>query len=212
MAQRARKLEDCGPEVPSLTTFSDVTFQLLIFFMLTIKFKQQEGNLISMLPKNPGPSPVSLPENELSEVRLSICADSITRRFDQHLGVKESHQENIAALKQANPGVGEVCTAWLELNYSRESYPLYRSEKYPSKIGENRRIYALLAEKAKTIRTQLKPSISGGQVRIIIDCDGLVPWEHAFGLLNALQRIGVNDVEWGMNHRFDRYYGPADGK
>lgn len=43
--------------VMDLTPMIDVTFQLLIFFMLTIKFKTLDGKLATLLPLNQGLSP-----------------------------------------------------------------------------------------------------------------------------------------------------------
>ena len=42
---------------PPLTPMIDVTFQLLLFFLLTTTFRQQEGQLPSTLPKKGGDSP-----------------------------------------------------------------------------------------------------------------------------------------------------------
>jgi len=58
-----------------MTPMIDVAFQLLIFFLLTINFKLQEGNLSSHLPKQGGKSPSSAAE-ELSTVKIKLEYDS----------------------------------------------------------------------------------------------------------------------------------------
>jgi hypothetical protein len=211
--KRAKQMQDQSIESPNLSTFSDVTFQLLIFFMLTIKFKQEEGNLISMLPKDKGLAATTVDTPELQEVRIYICADVINNRMDQHLGYKEKHQDFIMDLKKAGHPIGDVCRCWIELNYLKnETYQLYRTEKFPSKYSENKKLYNQIADQVKTMRESVKSSRDPTKsAPVIIDCDGLVPWEHPFGFLNALQKRGIQDVEWAGNPRFDKYYGPTGG-
>jgi len=199
-----RKVEEPPIECPPMATFSDITFQLLIFFLLTIKFKQEEGNLLSLLPKHKGP--VSTPVVEIEqEVRIFICADNVKNRTDQHMGARETHQQDVTKLRDAGHPVGEVCRAWVELRRDELS-DLFKTERYPSKATANKRVYERVAEQAKSLREKLMAANFGKPVPIIIDSDGLVPWEHPFGLLNALQKRGVFEVEWAANVRFDRYY------
>ncbi len=58
-----------------MTPMIDVAFQLLIFFLLTINFKLQEGNLSSHLPKQGGVSSSSATE-QLSTVEIKLEYDS----------------------------------------------------------------------------------------------------------------------------------------
>ena len=199
MAKRAPVVQEGPVEQPSMTTFSDVTFQLLIFFMLTIQFKQEEGNLVSLLPKDKGPANTVVDPN-LEEIRIGICADSIQRRLDRHLGVKEEHQQDVARLKAADPTLGDVCRVWLDQHYREGGVELFRTERYPAKASQNRRTMDELAAQVTELHRRLP------KVRIIIDADGLVPWEMPFGMLNALRKRGINDVEWAGNPRLDRYY------
>lgn len=206
MTVRVRNVEDRPIEQPSIAPFIDITFQLLVFFMLTIKFKQEEGHLLSLLPHRGFGSGQA---EWIEEVRVYVCADGVTHRFDQHIGVKESHQQVVAGLKQQDPKVGEICSAWVELNYRKETWPLYRTDRYPGKSSENKRTYARLASEVQALHARASAAQGGQKVRVVIDCDGLVPWEHAFGLLNAFQRIHIHDIEWAGNPRFDRYFGSA---
>lgn len=58
-----------------LTPMIDVTFLLLIFFLLGTKFKEPEGKLNAFLPKEKGPPPTNIdqidPEEELT-IRVRI--------------------------------------------------------------------------------------------------------------------------------------------
>ncbi len=57
---------------PELKPLIDVTFQLLIFFMVTINFKTQEGNLNSFLPKDRGLQNNPVDKPQLDEFRLEL--------------------------------------------------------------------------------------------------------------------------------------------
>ena len=207
--RRSNRVPEAQVEEPKMTVFIDVIFQLLIFFMLSIKFKQQEGYLLSILPKDHGPDPSPAPY--LTDVRLNICAD-MNRRMDQHIGYKERHQDFIRDQKKAGHAVGDVCYAQLELNFA-DQVPLYRTEKFPGRWGHNRQAYADLAGRAKVLfdicLRSLRPQ---DKAKVVLDLDGHVPFEHAIGLLTSLQRLKINDTEWAMNPRFDRYFGPTSDR
>jgi biopolymer transport protein ExbD len=196
------------PEEPPLTPFIDIIFQILIFFMLSMKFKQQEGHLLSMLPKDKGlfSTPVDTPE--LNEVRIYVCAD-MNRRMDQHIGYKEKHQDFIKDQKGAGQPVGDICYTQIELNF-KDQDQLFRTEKFPGKYGHNRAIYNKLCDQVKvmldSVRSKRDPNKAAPT---ILDIDGNTPFEHAIGLLNGLTKRRISDIEWAGNPRFDRYFGPA---
>jgi len=68
--RRRTKLEEIATD---MTPMIDVTFQLIIFFICTIKFKTLEGKLETQLPKDVGvnPTPVEI-MLEKAEIRLNI--------------------------------------------------------------------------------------------------------------------------------------------
>ena len=70
MARQKQKIEEV---VGDMTPMIDVTFQLIIFFICTIKFKTLEGKLETQLPKDVGvnPTPVSVLIDK-AEVHLNI--------------------------------------------------------------------------------------------------------------------------------------------
>jgi biopolymer transport protein ExbD len=209
--KRPKGITDEVIDQPQIAPFIDVTFQLLIFFMLTIKFKQEEGHLLSMLPKDKGLAATTVDSPELQEVRIYICADVINNRMDQHLGYKEKHQDFVADLKRAGHKIGEVCRVWIDLKYlQNDTKEVYSTERFPGKVSHNRGIYNSIADQVKLMRESVKSTRDPTKAApTIIDSDGLVPWEHAFGFLNALQKRGIHDIEWAGNPRFDKYFGPT---
>jgi len=55
-----------------MTPMIDVTFLLLIFFLLTLKFKVLEGKLAAYLPRDAGAAPAQGEPLERVEVRISV--------------------------------------------------------------------------------------------------------------------------------------------
>lgn len=76
MAKRRKKAKiDDKPMKGDMTPMIDVTFQLLIFFMLTIEFKQLEGKLAAYLPKDVGVNQSEAEPKEKVEIVLRVAAE-----------------------------------------------------------------------------------------------------------------------------------------
>ena len=75
MARKRRRPPFRGDQKPmkgDMTPMIDVTFQLLIFFMLTIKFKTLEGKLAAYLPKDVGVNTSPAVPKEKIEIKLKV--------------------------------------------------------------------------------------------------------------------------------------------
>lgn len=71
MARRTRR--PTAPAVKSdLTPMIDVTFLILIFFMLTIQFRTLDGKLDSRLPKESGVAPTDAPPVDRARVVIEV--------------------------------------------------------------------------------------------------------------------------------------------
>ncbi len=57
---------------PEMTPMIDVTFLLLIFFMLTIQFRTLEGVMKARLPRDVGPNPGAMEPQEKIHVRIDV--------------------------------------------------------------------------------------------------------------------------------------------
>lgn len=68
--KRKRKIEEAPKS--DMTPMIDVTFQLLIFFMLTIEFKILEGKLAAYLPKDVGVNTTESEPKEKVEIRIKV--------------------------------------------------------------------------------------------------------------------------------------------
>ena len=69
-----RVLKEIAEETHDLemTPMIDVTFLLLVFFLLTLKFKVLEGKLAAYLPKDAGPNPADTTPLDAIEVRIEV--------------------------------------------------------------------------------------------------------------------------------------------
>lgn len=84
---RRKSASSDKPDVPPLnmTPMIDVVFQLLIFFMCTIRFRTMEGKLLSYLPKDKGLRNVAF-QPLVEEVRITLKYDESTGVVSMWLG------------------------------------------------------------------------------------------------------------------------------
>ena len=70
MARKKKKFEEITPD---MTPMIDVTFLLLIFFIVTLKFKVLEGRLDAALPKDRGSATTKEEEIEKIDIQLYVA-------------------------------------------------------------------------------------------------------------------------------------------
>ncbi len=70
MRRKKKKFEEIKPD---MTPMIDVTFLLLIFFIVTLKFKVLEGRLDAALPKDRGTSTSQAEEIEKIDIQLYVA-------------------------------------------------------------------------------------------------------------------------------------------
>jgi biopolymer transport protein ExbD len=194
MPKRRKLPEDSKPEALNMTPMIDVVFQLLIFFMLSMNFKETEGKLVSQLPKDKGLAPTSVTQPELKEVRIVICAGGDVQT---HLTNKGKHEKDD---KKA-----DVCKVMVE---QIEIGEVYKTEVSPAKAGHNRQMWINLGQKAKELMDQIPSSRDATKKSpMILDADSEVPYEHVIGAVNACKAQGIDNVEFVGNPRHEKYYG-----
>jgi biopolymer transport protein ExbD len=194
MAKRKRRtVEEVETDGSDMTPMIDCVFQLLIFFMLTMQFKEVEGKLLSQLPKDKGLAPSHVLQPELQEVRIVLCAGGDTR---MHLHDKGKHEK---ADKD-----NSTCKAMVEKIDVGE---LYLTEKH-GKAAHNKQIYQQLAEKTKAL-CDAQPATKDATKKppVILDADSETPYEHIIGAVDACKVLGIDNVEFVGNPRHDKYYG-----
>ncbi|MHC4605688.1 MAG: ExbD/TolR family protein [Planctomycetota bacterium] len=197
MKRRRKKLRDEKVSQPPLTPFIDVIFQMLIYFMLTMHFKELEGKLLSQLPdKGPHQDPVLHPE--LNEVRIFLCSDPSAIR--EHMNNKGRHERRH---KDAS-----ACTAFVELTEVGE---VYMTELHPGRRAHNRRIYRTIGEKTRALSdVTFSYWHKGKKAPVILDADSEVPYEHIIGVVNACKEYDMENLEFVANPRFGEFYGSSE--
>ena len=228
-------LADQKVDEPPMTSMIDIIFQLLIFFILTLKIKSVEGKLINQLPKDKGLSASSSPSPEEQEVRIILCcvddsAADYVREVNRHQNNKGKHEALLEAEEQENirttngggrhPGhivINDICTAWVAKNPIGKLYKTWVCSKghleenslsAQKRAEENAERYAEIAKKAKELY-DATPSSRDPSKRapIILDMDSAVPYEHIIGVINALKDLGIHNIEFVANARWSRTYG-----
>ena len=182
---------ETDPEDLNMTPMIDIVFQLLIFFMLTLQFKEVEGKLMSVLPKDKGPrDTIVLPI--IPEVRVIICAD----------GEVEIHRTN-KGRHEKTPMDGAECVIFVEHN----EIGSVRKTAEASEAGiSNLDIYRTAGTRARDILEVLKTnSESTEKPVLILDADSEVPYEHVIGIVNAAKEAGILNVEFAANPKFMKY-------
>ncbi|MHC4605689.1 MAG: ExbD/TolR family protein [Planctomycetota bacterium] len=196
--RRKKKARDEKVTQPPLTPFIDVIFQMLIYFMLTMHFKELEGKLLSQLPRKKGLEPQPDVHPPLNDVRIFLCTEPSAIR--EHMNNKGRHEQRRKD--------GSVCTAFVELT---ELGALHKTERRPAMRAPNRRLYRLIGEKTREI-WEITPDYWDENRRppVILDADSEVPYEHVIGVLNACKEAGVPELEFVGNPRFGEFYGSGE--
>lgn len=234
-----KKIETEKPVEPPMTPMIDVIFQLLIFFILTMKFKQEEGKLLSQLPKDKGLASSSVPQPELQEVRVVICcSDNDQREAEQHTTNKGRHEANLEhdeqqniemtrpshgkhALDPAHIVINDVCVVYVDKNPMGRLYKSWVCKESThleepgmaagKRSAENRQRYKEIALKTKEIYDATPSSKDATKkAPVIIDPDSAAPYEHVIGIVNALKAEGIENVEFAGNARHSTMYGSGE--
>ncbi len=189
------------PEELNMTPMIDVVFQLLIFFMLTMKFTEVEGKLLSTLPKDKGLASSSQNQPELQEIRIIVCADSKNECGGPERHIHDKGRHETLEIKK-DPTSCRVLVEKIEMG------ELWMTAKYGGKKKENRELYKAIAQKTKDLM-DTTPSTRDATKKapIILDADSEAPYEHIIGIVNACKEVGIDNLEFVGNARFDKYYG-----
>lgn len=166
MAKKKKKKAAKPTEAEAdLTPMIDVTFLLLIFFVLNLKFKVEEGEIESFLPKDKGQAS-GTPQIDLAEVRVKLLWYDLG-------GSPTTADKGTVILKIGrntfnNPG---------DLDVNMEESPIWE------------RVYSDLLG----YKNNYKGGGKQGQP-VIIDARSQVPYSYVVRALNEVVRAGIKDV------------------
>jgi len=158
-----------------LTPMIDVTFLLLIFFIVTVKFKTSEGQIQAFLPKDRGlntSSPKAVTEQRVKLLWYDPHSDKPTKGKHGRCVLK------VGKKRFANVGyAGDVC--------------------YYPKCGENHGSPDFAALRDYLAQAKLTyPKERGGKhgMPVIIDARSQVQFKYVVRALNACLQAGIQDV------------------
>ncbi len=188
-----RVLTEERPSELNMTPMIDVVFQLLIFFMLTMRFKDVEGKLLTTLPKDKGQQAADPLPPELREIRVILCAGGDTRSHEQN---REAHEEAAKDPAVCRVRVGPVDCGELSM-----------TDRDAAKAERNRERYREIGLRAREAHDML-PSTRDPLRRtpVILDADSEVPYEHVIGIINALKEQELEAIEFAANPRLDKHF------
>ena len=180
--RRGAALDDRVDEA-ALTPMIDIFFQLLVFFLLTMQFREAEGKLLSQLPSYTlGPSTIA------EGIRIVIWADGDVQphprdRNRYYRGANRSNSKCVVQLEEIR--IGEV----------------FLTETQPDAAKGNQKVYGNLGKKAAELRDRLSKFERFAPV--ILGADPDVPYEHIVGILNGCKEHGIHDVKLAANGPFE---------
>lgn len=162
---KAKRLKTTGDMTPMI----DCVFLLLVFFVVSCKFKTVEGHLDVFLPKMDGGLAGPAIKNERQELRLTTRLQG----DDIHLSLNAFR-------------IGTYPTAMRSWGV-RDS-----SVDNPARLAE-------VAERiSKDIQVRLAPKLAsaGAAGRVVIDVDPEAPYIFAVESMNACLAAGIKDVKF----------------
>ena len=170
------QLPDMGEDTElNMTPMIDIVFQLIIFFMLTLKFKDIDRRIDSALPKDRGPVATSNFPEDFQKVKIKV--------FRLNLRGEESEHQTL--LKVDNTHSMSLPKGWRG----------FRTES-PARVADYNRtidqVHAVVAAKFANYtgdKSQLKGEIVAPPPR-----GGSVPHGDVMKVLDVFLRAGITDV------------------
>jgi biopolymer transport protein ExbD len=162
----------------NMTPMIDIVFQLLIFFVLTAKFIEHEGDLRSYLPKDRGTS-ASQPKIENLDVIIFLLWDGDAETGHCLAGTNKYHAPDGSVLNRYKFQIVEQPTPGRWLNVNRdESY--YRHPNFEE-------IREYLANRQATAHS-LKADFP-----VTINFEDNVPVQMVINMIDICTELGITD-------------------
>lgn len=179
MIKKRRRPEDPGaPMELSMTSMIDVVFQLLIFFLCSIHFKDVEAKLTTVLPKS-GPAITDYAKPNPNEIRIRLVNDP-GRSTTVSAGLLTAH-ERIGTLQRTTPDTTSTAGT------------------------VNRNVYAVLQDRLRILHQEALRDPTYPP-RVIIDAAEDIPYEHVIGAMNACKEANVLNIEFTANPEHMRLF------
>jgi biopolymer transport protein ExbD len=170
-----------------MTPMIDIIFQLLIFFMLTMNFKEIEGKINSHLPKDKGLGPTVEQPPELRELRIAVIGSAA----QAHIAQVRYEQRPIGEVRMRVDASGEMTGGEDPTN---EGVWL-RMEKDVERWFRQARITAeALGERVPPLKIDTEKTPAA--------------YQFVVQVLDRAKKLGIERVEFvgsDDNHEFERF-------
>jgi len=167
-----------GEEVEmDMTPMIDVSFQLLIFFILTLNFPVQEGNLNTFLPKDRGMQKTQKKKKRLDDFKATLL-------FDPSQGVTtvEISGKTVVSWKE-----GDEVTDQQRATIAQESVNTYKTIMSQGSNAD-----------APPVKIDAKSNVPSGRVILVLDVLKANILDQFKGA--KLMWTGNVKQEWGVSH------------
>jgi hypothetical protein len=177
MARRKREIEENKPMEPPLTPMIDVIFQLLIFFMLTIQFKELEGEFLSHLPTDKGLQHIFTPPKDIEEVAITLVGKKF-EKTDITIGLARENRKFMGTLlRSVVPDLVRGFGRWKhDKNIRRKNWEII--DKISQEV--KRRINDIQNRRPEQEEIPVK-----------LYCKGDLPYEHVMDSITACRKIDM---------------------
>ena len=160
----------------NMTPMIDIVFQLIVFFLLTLKFKTVDRRIDAMLPKDIGPNRWSVPPNEEDKIKVKVFRRQLRDR-----------QQTFTLVRVDNAAQFRLPKGWK----GRLKEPASRQTEY------DRVVASVQAEIEKRIATYGGfPDEIAGEIVAPPPKGGSVPHGDVVSLLNAFLATGITNVKF----------------
>lgn len=196
-----RRDPDAPGDAASMTAFIDVIFQLVLFFVFTLKFVAFEAYLDATLPKGPGDGPL-VPQVTL-EIERSSDGASIVCTTPTYVPADGSAPIDGYVFPEA-PGARTVVrpdgVAAVETTvaFPRRGGTRTEDVRFEGRVPDFRAVESYLAE-----RKRFHESVGAKRPMVTVRFRGEVPWQIPATLLDICTRLEIEDFALGAVEAMD---------
>jgi biopolymer transport protein ExbD len=161
----------------NMTPMIDIVFQLIIFFMLTLKFKTVDRRIESMLPKDRGLAPTPTFPPDFLKVKIKV--------FRRGLETANTTDDDYTLVKVDNSGEFQLPAGWKGLHKE----PGDRVKRYESVIATVQKLVRDKIQAHGGKKEEVKGEIVAPPPK-----GGAVPHGDVMQMLNIFLVEGITDV------------------
>ncbi len=186
----------------NMTPMIDVIFQLVLFFVFSIKFLAFEGQINAFLPKDRGP------QQDVQDFSQQIRQIAVFLEWDEADGgtvhlftlTPGGQEGQVEQRFPPDPGVQRIATPGGLRIVTRTEMKSADGKKggrveYPYAAPDFRALENFLAEQKRSYDERMGGS--GPCLRLTVNFDKRVPWQMVVNVVDICTRLGISDFALG---------------